>query len=178
MNGATQRAEHIITKCLALDASLIPPHVIGEVAAELESYGDERARGHNCPKCGKRSNLYPAQVKARDYKCIDCTRAKQKERLRRLRKQKSPTLLARDIRNAKIQRVRNPEKVKARIIVARAIKSGMIVKPINCGTCLSTGRIEGHHFNGYSNPLDVKWLCVPCHRNVHRALAKGEGEGK
>lgn len=40
-------------------------------------------------------------------------------------------------------------------------KSGLD-KPDSCQSCGLKTRVEGHHEN-YSRPLDVMWLCKPCH---------------
>lgn len=60
---------------------------------------------------------------------------------------------------------------KARSIANKAIKSGILVRPIACTRCgsepglASDGRskIQAHHHD-YSQPLDVEWLCAKCHR--------------
>lgn len=48
-------------------------------------------------------------------------------------------------------------------IVFQAKRNGLLVAPERCGACQSTGRIEAAHTD-YSKPLDVTWLCRPCHR--------------
>lgn len=62
---------------------------------------------------------------------------------------------------------RHPQKVKAHSLVYRNIKSGILVK-MPCGIC-GCEKVEAHHEN-YSNPLEVKWLCVPHHKAWHRAF--------
>src|SRR5438876_1762664 len=47
--------------------------------------------------------------------------------------------------------------------VHRALRSGVLVRPTECTTCGTSGRIEAAHFD-YAEPLNVRWLCVPCHR--------------
>jgi ribosomal protein S27AE len=51
--------------------------------------------------------------------------------------------------------------------VARAIKSGSLVRNpcIRCGESKSLA----HHEN-YDKPLDVMWLCQPCHKQRHKEL--------
>lgn len=49
----------------------------------------------------------------------------------------------------------------------RALNSGKLVRPANCSICGSTRQIQGHHLD-YQRPLDVLWLCVDCHKAVHR----------
>lgn len=50
--------------------------------------------------------------------------------------------------------------------VARAIKSGKLVKPSECSRCCSDKSIEAHHID-YSKPLVVVWLCSMCHKEAH-----------
>ena len=64
-------------------------------------------------------------------------------------------------------RERNKDKTKARNIVNRAIRRGKIKRLpcVNCGEKKS----QAHHEN-YSKPLDVIWLCAPCHHAIHRGI--------
>jgi hypothetical protein len=59
-------------------------------------------------------------------------------------------------------RKRNPEKLKAWWTFNNALRRGKIVKPFSCAKCGSVDRLDGHH-SDYSKPLDVVWLCRPCH---------------
>lgn len=65
---------------------------------------------------------------------------------------------------------RNKHKKLAHTLVATAVRSGLLVIPSQCQnpTCNSFGPLEGHH-EDYSKPLEVRWLCVPCHRAHHIA---------
>ena len=57
---------------------------------------------------------------------------------------------------------------RAHNAVYYAIKSGKPKKPIGCSACGSSKkRIDGHH-KDYSKPLEVVWLCQPCHGKEHR----------
>ena len=68
-------------------------------------------------------------------------------------------------RAGKLQREKYPQKSKAHRIVYAAIKKGTLVrKP--CQRCGSTTRVQAHHHD-YSLPLDVHWLCEPCHNLEH-----------
>lgn len=51
----------------------------------------------------------------------------------------------------------------ARERVRRAIKSGKLTRPSECETCSGPGPIDAAHVD-YARPLDVRWLCKPCHR--------------
>ncbi|MCP4082354.1 MAG: hypothetical protein GY743_19145 [Planctomycetaceae bacterium] len=67
---------------------------------------------------------------------------------------------------------KNPLKRKAKDAVNYAIRDGRMTKPVLCECCGSKGKLHGHHVN-YSKPLDVQWLCVPCHNQWH--VKYGEG---
>ena len=47
-----------------------------------------------------------------------------------------------------------------------ALKNGTLVRPERCSACGSNRRLHGHHPN-YRKPLDVVWLCSPCHKDQH-----------
>ena len=63
----------------------------------------------------------------------------------------------------------NPEKRRAHHIVNNAIRDGRLFKPNKCSLCENAEKIHGHH-DDYSKPLDVRWLCVACHKQFHRDL--------
>ena len=61
-------------------------------------------------------------------------------------------------------RQRYPEKWKAHNVIKYALIRGDLTRPDDCGRCGgNTFRIEASH-DDYSKPLDVEWLCAPCHR--------------
>lgn len=71
-------------------------------------------------------------------------------------------------------------KVRARNMVANALKSRKLVRPQFCDEChqpgptASDGRatIHAHHHKGYEFPLDVIWLCPSCHFQIDRRVSK------
>lgn len=69
-----------------------------------------------------------------------------------------------------VERVRTSD--RARSVVRRALTKGALVRPDVCELCGSAStRIEAAH-SDYSRPLDVRWLCLPCHRRWDRAEPK------
>ena len=72
---------------------------------------------------------------------------------------------------------KNPTPKNAYRAVQAALKAGVLIRPDRCSACGCTSAehvIEAHHYD-YSRPLDVIWLCVPCHRNVDRFKRKKQG---
>lgn len=59
-----------------------------------------------------------------------------------------------------------PERRKAYKSVARALKNGIIVKPVICDNCQQELKLLAHH-KDYSKPLEVLWLCQDCHNSTH-----------
>ena len=57
----------------------------------------------------------------------------------------------------------------ARIVIARGVKSGKIIKPEFCEDCGKADEIQAHH-SDYSQPLMVNWICKSCHNKTHADL--------
>ena len=70
---------------------------------------------------------------------------------------------------AKTARLRYPEKHRARAAVGIAIKAGTLTRPQECSLCNVSCVPEGHHDN-YDEPLEVRWLCITCHKAHHTQL--------
>jgi hypothetical protein len=56
----------------------------------------------------------------------------------------------------------NPHILRAHRKVAAAIRAGVLVRPDACAHCGIACRPDAHHAD-YGRPLDVVWLCRPCH---------------
>jgi hypothetical protein len=70
----------------------------------------------------------------------------------------------------KLVRERTPEKCRARELLRNALRRKELTKPDSCMICTSTQfEIEAHHPD-YSKPLEVIWVCRPCHGIVHRKI--------
>lgn len=128
-----------------------------------------------CFKCGTEKPLsefypHPRMADGRLGKCKDCTRrdvAENREKrivevhaYDRDRYQRPERKAA--VYRSKIRRMRlDPTKDYARKAVARALKSGRLVRQ-PCFYC-GAPKVEAHH-DDYSRPLDVRWACFKCHR--------------
>ena len=71
----------------------------------------------------------------------------------------------------KRQRAKYPEKNRAHMAVARAIKSGKLIRQ-PCEVCGDV-KSQAHHPD-YSKPLDVQWLCLKHHRIVENRWVLSE----
>lgn len=66
-------------------------------------------------------------------------------------------------------KVHTPTQLLARQMFGSAIRSGRILRPKECSACHAQCVPHGHH-DDYSKPLEVRWLCQPCHMAHHRSL--------
>jgi hypothetical protein len=106
----------------------------------------------NCQRCGNRFG--PVAHLAKKYCSLRCKYAAQRTGKRTVRK---TIAIAR----------------AAHSLVRYHIIAGNLVRPTTCEQCGASGcRIEATHYD-YSRPLDVRWLCVSCHRRWDREDPKG-----
>jgi len=72
-----------------------------------------------------------------------------------------------NISRQRVEQIYRRVQRNARAALHIAMAAGRIYKPDHCFRCLlRTKRIEGHH-EDYSKPLNVRWLCPPCHSIEH-----------
>lgn len=137
----------------------------------------------NCFKCKTIKPLnefYKQNAMADGYlnKCKECTkndatiyRNKNLEKIRAydMARSKEPqrAKMAAEVNRA--WRAEDHRRSRAHNAVARAIKKGLLVfSPcIKCGEKKSVA-----HHEDYDQPLDVVWLCQPCHRQRHKEIRK------
>lgn len=109
-------------------------------------------------------------------KCIECTkldvkshREKNIDRIREYDRQRSKTdsRIRAAIEVNRRWREEDSRRTKAHNAVARAIKSGALIK-IPCTRCGSEKSLA--HHEDYDKPLDVVWLCQPCHKKRHAEI--------
>ena len=68
-----------------------------------------------------------------------------------------------------IYRGKNKERKQAQECVRVALKQGLLVRPKQCELCGTQCTPHGHH-DDYGKQLTVRWVCVPCHREIHGGL--------
>ena len=127
---------------------------------------------------------HPQMADGRLGKCKDCCRkdvsANRANRIGYYReydrvRYQTPSVRQRAADAQRVHRKRHPGKSNARTAVARALRSGRLIrKP--CEVC-GVANAEAHH-DDYSRPLDVRWMCRVHHlmhhgmyRDVRRAVS-------
>ena len=131
-----------------------------------------------CFKCGEvksRSEFYKHSKMGDGLlgKCKECTKADAQANYRNRipqykshEKQRAKSIGRKKWRicQQRIIRARHPDKYRARSAVSAAVRDGRLIKK-PCRDC-GEATTEAHH-EDYSRPLDVIWLCRPCHRAEH-----------
>lgn len=64
-----------------------------------------------------------------------------------------------------------PEKLAANNKVYYAVSHGLIKRPDHCEKCGTQCKPHGHHHD-YSKPLEVIWVCQPCHKKIHAEMGE------
>lgn len=95
------------------------------------------------------------------FQIVEGARQRAKSERQRREGKASPT----NPEHKKAWRRRNPEKVRCHNAVARAIRSGKLVRG-PCEECGTTENVHAHHAD-YTKPLEVRWLCAAHHGYTH-----------
>jgi hypothetical protein len=123
-----------------------------------------------CKECHKQKVRENREQKADYYRTYDAYRyqkdPKVKQRHKRYQKTDAGKASIKAARNK--WRSQNEEKRACHVILNHAVRDGRAFKSNECQKCGATNcRIEGHH-SDYTKPLDVIWVCKPCHVEIHR----------
>ena len=75
--------------------------------------------------------------------------------------------------------LRKSLEVRARRVVYAALRRGRLVRPFICQRCGALAHLHAHH-EDHARPLDVLWLCEPCHYghdgvHAHTGHLRGDG---
>ena len=113
--------------------------------------------GHvnKCKECNKNDVTTNRNKNIEKYRQYDRERAKLPERA------KAAQEISKAWRNADIRRK------KAHTLVSYAIRKGTLVRQ-PCIRCNEQKSLA--HHEDYDKPLDVMWLCQPCHKQRHKEL--------
>jgi hypothetical protein len=115
------------------------------------------ADGHlnKCKECNKKDAVNTRNAKIEYYREYDRIRSKTPERKK--------------VHNeiSYLWRKEDKRRIKCHNAVSRAIKAGKLIRLpcVRCGNKKSLG-----HHEDYDFPLDVIWLCQPCHKQRHKEI--------
>lgn len=144
----------------------------GETKSLSDFYKHNRmSDGHlnKCKECCKKDVANNRRAREDYYKAYDRNRPNALERSRknyeRVRNNSEKWNKIKENRELWIKN--NPFKRFCQLAVGRALKNGTLKK--TCCFICGNEIVEGHHsFYDTNSPLDVTWLCVKHHEEVHR----------
>lgn len=60
---------------------------------------------------------------------------------------------------------------RAHKAVEHAVAKGILHRPDLCDECSNPCKPHAHH-DDYGKPLDIRWLCQPCHSVIHPGMRR------
>jgi len=139
------------------------------------------ARSKECFKCKTVKPLeefykHPLMLDGHLNKCKECTKNDvNQHRLLNLEKiraydrkrGKRPERIKKNIEVTRLWRQEDRRRGKAHSAVAKALRQGTLL-PLACEWCGEENSLA--HHEDYDKPLDVIWLCQPCHKKRHKQI--------
>lgn len=118
------------------------------------------ADGHlnKCKACTKNDANKHRSENLERVRAYDRERGKNKERIKL------------SVQVTALWRQEDKRRSKAHSTVARAIKSGKLHRS-PCERCGDEKSVA--HHEDYDKPLQVVWLCTPCHKQRHKEILQG-----
>jgi hypothetical protein len=115
--------------------------------------------GHvnKCKECNKNDVTASRNKNIEKVRAYDRARGKKPERIKAA------------IESTRVWREEDKRRARAHSAVSRALRSGELVRRpcCRCGEDKSVA-----HHEDYDKPLEVMWLCQPCHKQRHKELMK------
>jgi hypothetical protein len=122
-----------------------------------------------CVECHKKKVRENRAEKVDYYRTYDAKRYKENPQRREAGAAYKKTPRGAEIHKTSVNkwRAQNQVKRRAHTKVGNALRAGILVKPDACTICGDKTRVIHGHHHDYSKPLDVLWVCPPCHRGLH-----------
>lgn len=120
------------------------------------------ADGHlnKCKACTKSDASNHRQENVERIRAYDRERAKRPDRIRAA------------VEQTRVWRAADSRRAKAHAAVCRALRSGELERQ----PCERCGEVKAYaHHEDYDKPLDVVWLCQPCHKERHKEMKAENG---
>ena len=138
-------------------------------------------RSKECFKCNAVKSLeefykHPKMLDGYVNKCKECNKndvtANRNKNIEKIRaydreRSKNPDRRQANLEINRAWRAEDTRRSVAHNAVARAIRNGSLVR-IPCIRCGEQKSLA--HHEDYDKPLDVMWLCQPCHKQRHKEL--------
>jgi len=138
-------------------------------------------RFKECFKCNTIKSLedfykHPKMADGHVNKCKECNkndvashRNKNLEKVRDYdrKRAKIPERIKANVEVNRAWRAEDSRRQVAHSAVARAIRNGLLVR-MPCIRCGETKSVA--HHEDYDKPVEVMWLCQPCHKQRHKEL--------
>jgi len=86
------------------------------------------------------------------------------ERTKKWRLENSEKTRIQRVKDSKIERKKYPKKIRARMIANKKI---IISEKKMCEIC-KNNKAEHRHHKDYQKPLEVRFVCIPCHSKLHK----------
>lgn len=137
--------------------------ICNEIGETGDFYSSCKSRCKNCVRAAVRANR---SKNAEYYRQFDRDRANDPKRVH-ARKEYAQTERGKSVRTegSKAWVQRNPERRHAQIVVGNSLRDGKLVRGVcQCGEI----KVQAHH-DDYSKPLEVRWMCMPCHAAHHKS---------
>ena len=130
-----------------------------------------------CCRCGQAKPLEEfhrdrAQSLGRDYRCKQCAAAYRQTTERKIsnrqanKRYRQTTKGRMSARQANEKKRRWPKENRVKAKTNWAVARGLLARPNFCSLCGGNGKILAHHPD-YDKPLEVIWVCYPCHHLLH-----------
>ncbi len=135
-----------------------------------------------CSNCGEKKEFSEFQKRAKSKdgltaSCKQCLSARDKARAndpKRIANRKAYANTPEGREARKRARTKwledNAIKRSAHIIIGNAVRDGKLIKR-PCEEC-GCKTVHAHH-DDYTKPLEVRWLCIPCHNKWHKENGPG-----
>lgn len=115
-----------------------------------------------CLTCGKKKPLemFENSSRFKNAKELRCNECMSEYRKKYPKREKAKEM-------ARLYKKNNPKIVESYLIMAKAFRSGKLIRANNCSLCGTLCRTDAHH-EDYNKPLEVIFLCRRCHNKLHR----------
>ena len=134
-----------------------------------------------CKMCGKEKSLieyykHPKTTDGHLGKCKECAKIDTSSNYRNniqhyheyeAERRNNETRILDRRKSSKKYSSQNINKRRAQGELYRGVSRGVVTKQKICSHCNAVSERPQAHHPDYSKPLEVMWLCGPCHRGLH-----------